>query len=63
MRNLAIRALSRAGPVNLAAALRQHAGDPIRPLTSLGITSDERPSILLFIVRLSERVRVAPEGP
>ena len=32
--NLAIGALSRAGPVNLAAALRHHA----RPLTTLGIT-------------------------
>jgi hypothetical protein len=31
LRNLAIGALSRAGPVNLAAALRQHARDPRRP--------------------------------
>ena len=31
-------ALSRAGPVNLAAALRHHARDPARPLTTLGIT-------------------------
>jgi predicted transposase YbfD/YdcC len=38
LRNLAIGALSRAGPVNLAAALRQHARDPTRPLTTLGIT-------------------------
>jgi predicted transposase YbfD/YdcC len=38
LRNLAIGALSRAGPVNLAAALRQHARDPARPLTTLGIT-------------------------
>jgi predicted transposase YbfD/YdcC len=36
--NLAIGALSRAGPVNLAAALRRHARDPIRPLATLGIT-------------------------
>jgi predicted transposase YbfD/YdcC len=38
LRNLAIGALSRAGPVNLAAALRHHARDPIRPLTTLGIS-------------------------
>jgi predicted transposase YbfD/YdcC len=38
LRNLAIGALSRAGPVNLAAALRHHARDPHRPLTTLGIT-------------------------
>jgi predicted transposase YbfD/YdcC len=37
LRNLAIGALSRAGPVNLAAALRGHARDPHRPLTTLGI--------------------------
>jgi predicted transposase YbfD/YdcC len=30
--------LSRAEPVNLAAALRHHARDPARPLTTLGIT-------------------------
>ena len=35
--NLVIGALSRAGPVNLAAALRQHARDPARPLATLGI--------------------------
>jgi hypothetical protein len=35
--NLAIGALCRAGPVNLAAALRHHAVDPARPLTTLGI--------------------------
>jgi hypothetical protein len=35
---LAIGVLSRAGPVNLAAALRHHARDPARPLTTLGIT-------------------------
>jgi predicted transposase YbfD/YdcC len=38
LRNLAIGALSRAGPINLAAALRQHARDPRRPLATLGIT-------------------------
>jgi predicted transposase YbfD/YdcC len=38
LRNLAIGALNRAGPVNLAAALRHHARDPARPLTTLGIT-------------------------
>jgi predicted transposase YbfD/YdcC len=38
LRNLTIGALCRAGPVNLAAALRQHARDPRRPLTTLGIT-------------------------
>jgi hypothetical protein len=37
LRNLAIGVLSRAGPVNLAAALRHHARDPARPLTTLGI--------------------------
>ena len=38
LRNLVIGALSHAGPVNLAAALRHHARDPHRPLTTLGIT-------------------------
>jgi predicted transposase YbfD/YdcC len=38
LRNLVIGTLSRAGPVNLAAALRHHARDPHRPLTTLGIT-------------------------
>jgi predicted transposase YbfD/YdcC len=38
LRNLAIGLLSRAGPVNLAAALRHHARDPTRPLATLGIT-------------------------
>jgi predicted transposase YbfD/YdcC len=38
LRNLAVGVLSRAGPVNLAAALRQHARDPRRPLATLGIT-------------------------
>jgi predicted transposase YbfD/YdcC len=39
LRNLAIGVLSRAGPVNLAAAVRHHARDPARPLTTLGIIS------------------------
>jgi hypothetical protein len=38
LRNLVIGALSRAGPINLAAALRHHARDPRRPLATLGIT-------------------------
>ena len=38
LRNLAIGVLSRAGPVNLAAALRRHARDPTRPLATRGIT-------------------------
>jgi predicted transposase YbfD/YdcC len=38
LRNLVIGALSRAGPVNLAAALRHHSRDPRRPLATLGIT-------------------------
>jgi predicted transposase YbfD/YdcC len=38
LRNLVIGALCRAGPVNLAAALRHHARDLRRPLTTLGIT-------------------------
>jgi predicted transposase YbfD/YdcC len=38
LRNLVIGALCRAGPVNLAAALRHHARDPRRPLATLGIT-------------------------
>jgi hypothetical protein len=38
LRNLVIGVLSHAGPVNLAAALRHHARDPARPLTTLGIT-------------------------
>ena len=36
--NLATGTLSRAGPVNLAAALRYHARDPRRPLATFGIT-------------------------
>jgi hypothetical protein len=35
MRNLVIGVLSRAGPVNVAAALRRHARDPYRPLATL----------------------------
>ena len=38
LRNLAIGVLSRAGPVNLAAALRRHARHPTRPLATLGIS-------------------------
>jgi len=38
LRNLVIGVLCRAGPVNVAAALRRHARDPRRPLASLGIS-------------------------
>jgi predicted transposase YbfD/YdcC len=38
LRNLAIGVLCRAGRVNLAAALRHHARDPARPLSTLGIS-------------------------
>jgi predicted transposase YbfD/YdcC len=38
LRNLAIGVLCRAGPVNVAAALRRHARDPHRPLATLGIS-------------------------
>jgi predicted transposase YbfD/YdcC len=38
LRNLVIGTLSRAGPVNVAAALRRHARDPYRPLATLGIS-------------------------
>jgi len=38
LRNLVIGVLSRAGPVNLAVALRQHARDPPPPHTTHGIT-------------------------
>jgi predicted transposase YbfD/YdcC len=38
LRNLVIGVLSRAGPVNVAAALRRHARDPHRPLDTLGIS-------------------------
>jgi hypothetical protein len=37
LRDLVIGMLSRAGPVNVAAALRRHARDPRRPLATLGI--------------------------
>jgi len=37
LRNLVIGVLSRAGPVNLTAALRRHARNPRRPLATLGI--------------------------
>jgi hypothetical protein len=37
LRNLVIGVLCRAGPVNLAAALRHHARDPTHPLATLGI--------------------------
>jgi hypothetical protein len=43
LRNLVIGMLSRAGPVNLAAALRHHARDPARPLATLGIIPRSRP--------------------
>jgi hypothetical protein len=36
LRNPVIGVLSRAGPVNLAAALRHHSRDPHRPLATLG---------------------------
>jgi Transposase DDE domain len=38
LRNLVIGVLSRAGPVNLAAALRHQSRDPWRPLATLGIS-------------------------
>ena len=38
LRNLIIGVLSRAGPVNVAAALRRNARDATRPLALLGIT-------------------------
>jgi hypothetical protein len=38
LRNLAIGVLCRAGPVNLAAALRRYARHPRRPLATLGIS-------------------------
>jgi hypothetical protein len=37
LRNLIIGVLSRAGLVNLAAALRHHGRDPARPLATRGI--------------------------
>jgi hypothetical protein len=36
--NLVIGELSRAGPVNVTAALRRHARNPRRPLATLGIS-------------------------
>jgi predicted transposase YbfD/YdcC len=47
LRNLAIGALSRAGPVNLATAVRHHARDPIRPLATLGITHGVHASVAI----------------
>jgi hypothetical protein len=41
LRNLAIGLLSQAGPVNLAAALRHHARDPIAPSPPSASLSDE----------------------
>jgi hypothetical protein len=38
LRNLVIGVLSRAGPVNVAAALPRHARNPRRPLATLGIS-------------------------
>jgi hypothetical protein len=38
LRNLVIGVISRAGPVNIAAALRRHARDPRRPLATLGLS-------------------------
>ena len=38
LRNLVIGTLSRAGPVDLAAALRFHRRNPHRPLATLGIS-------------------------
>ena len=38
LRNLVIGVLCRAGPVNIAAALRRHARNPHRPLATLGIS-------------------------
>jgi predicted transposase YbfD/YdcC len=38
LRNLVVGVLCRAGPVNVAAALRRHARDPRRPLATLGIS-------------------------
>jgi hypothetical protein len=38
LRNLVIGVLSRAGPVNLAAALRRQVRNPRRPLATLGIS-------------------------
>jgi hypothetical protein len=43
LRNRVIGMLCQAGPVNLAAALRHHARDPARPLTTLGILLKSSP--------------------
>jgi predicted transposase YbfD/YdcC len=53
LRNLVIGTLSRAGPVNLAAALGYHARDPARPLATLGIT----------LARNGQYVRTQKPGP
>jgi predicted transposase YbfD/YdcC len=47
LRNLVIGVLCRAGPVNLAAALRHHARDPARPLVTLGIAPGAGLSVVL----------------
>jgi hypothetical protein len=47
LRNLVIGVLNRAGPVNVAAALRHHARDPARPLATLGIPRGEQPRMNL----------------
>jgi hypothetical protein len=44
LRNLVIGALCRAGPVNLAAALRHRARDPARPPAALGIIPRMNPT-------------------
>ncbi len=38
LRNLVVGVLSRAGPLNVAAARRRHARDPYRPLATVGIS-------------------------
>jgi hypothetical protein len=38
LRNLVVGVLSRAGPLNVATALRRHARDPHRPLATPGIS-------------------------
>jgi hypothetical protein len=45
LRNLVIGVLSRAGPVNVAAALRRHARDPRRSLATLGISLGMKPDV------------------
>jgi hypothetical protein len=44
LRSLVIGTLCRAGPVNVAAALRHHARDPRRPLATSGSASNETDS-------------------